>query len=152
MIIDLFYKTFHDFQSPKKEFFENGFIADTLQFIPFPGSHNKRMQRQLGCLLYDTIHYESRGLIDLDDYLANIKEPLDGATNKPSEPILTKVLISHKVVGDVLARLELINVTGGNLYDSAEGVALDIKNAYNYNPNFSYLRDVQLPISDDTKI
>lgn len=149
---DLFYKIFHDFQWPKKEFFENGFTADTLQFIPFPGSHNKRMQRQIGCLLYDTIHYKSRGLVDLDDYLAKIVEPLDGVTNKPSEPILTRVLINHKVVGDVLARLELMNVTGGNLYDSAEGVVLDIKNSYNYNPKFSYLRDVNLPISDDTKM
>lgn len=149
---DLFGKIFHEFQWPQKEFFENGFIADTLQFIPFPGSHNKRMQRQLGCLLYDTIHYGSRGLVDLDDYLAKIVEQLDEATNKPNEPILTRVLINHKVVGDVLARLELMNVTGGNLYDSAEGVALDIKNAYNYNPKFSYLRDVNSPIIDDTKM
>jgi len=45
-----------------------------------------------------------------------------------------------------------MNITGGFLYDNADGVARDIKNAYYYNPKFFYLRDVQSPDLDDTKI
>jgi len=52
----------------------------------------------------------------------------------------------------VFEKLELMNITGGNLYGDADGVALDIKNAYNYNPKFSYLRNIRLPQLDDTKI
>jgi hypothetical protein len=45
-----------------------------------------------------------------------------------------------------------MNMMGGNLYGDADGVALDIKNTYNYNPKFSYLRDIKSPNLDDTKI
>lgn len=45
-----------------------------------------------------------------------------------------------------------MNMTGGTLYGDADGVALDIKNAYNYNPKFSYLKDIKSPELDDTKI
>lgn len=151
---EAFYEAFRNFQCPKREDAENGFPANTLQFIPLPGSSNKRMQRQLGCLIYDTLWYSHLGLIDLEDYIAKKTETpfFDGTITRPGKPILTKVLINQTAVTDVFARLELMNITGGNLYDSADGVVLDIKNAYNYNPKFSYLRDVELPHLDDTKV
>jgi hypothetical protein len=34
-------------------------------------------------------------------------------------------------------------MTGGNLCGDADGVTLDIKNAYSFNQKFSYLRDVK---------
>lgn len=146
---DAFYKAFHSFQWPKREDVENGFPANTLQFIPFPGAANKRMQRQLGCLIYDTLWYKHMGLKDLEDY---IEQETETTKTLPGRPILTKVFINQSAASDVFARLELMNITGGNLYDSADGVALDIKNAYNYNPKFSYLRDIELSHLDDTKV
>lgn len=152
--IDVFYKAFRKFQYAKPEDFENGFPANFLQFIPFPGRSNKRMQRQLGCFVYDTLWYGHRGLIDLEDYIEKkIEIPFfDGVETKPGKPILTKIFINQAATSDVFARLELMNITGGNLYDSADGVALDVKNAYNYNPKFSYLRDIEPPPLDDTKV
>lgn len=151
---DAFYEAFRRFQWPKREDLENGFPANTLQFIPFPGAANKRMQRQLGCLIYDTLWYSHLGLKDLEDYIAKKTETpvADGSKTYPGKPNLTKVLISQSATSEVFARLELMNITGGLLYDSADGVALDIKNAYNYNPKFSYLRDVERPPLDDTKV
>lgn len=151
---DEFHEAFWSFQQPSREYFEHGFPADTLQFIPFPGVTNKRMQRQLGCLIYDTLWYPRLGLEDLEDYIDKKTETpvVDGNRMNPEKPILTKVLISQSATSEVFARLELMNITGGHLYDSADGVALDIKNAYNYNPKFSYLRDVEPPPLDDTKV
>jgi len=147
-----FYETLQNFKFPRQGIFENGFPPNALQFIPFPGRLNKRMQRQLGCLLYDTLWYGHRNILDLEDYIDKKKVPevYDRTTTRPGKPILTKVLINQKAVSEVFERLELMNITGGNLYDSADGVALDIKNAYNYNPKFSYLRDVEPPNLDDT--
>lgn len=148
-----FYEAFRNFQWPKQEDFENGFPANTLQFIPFPGRSNKRMQRQLGCFIYDTLWYSHLGLLDLEDYIdKKVETPFfDGKETKSGKPILTKIFISQTAASEVFARLELMNITGGNLYDSADGVALDIKNTYNYNPKYSYLRDVEPPHHDDTK-
>lgn len=145
-----FYEAFWSFQYPKSDYFENGFPTNALQFIPFPGRRSKRMQRQLGCFLYDTQHYRYLRKQDLEDYLASIEEPKESAGQKtmPGKPVLTKVLINQKATPEIFSRLELMNITGGHLYDNAEGVALDIKNAYNYNPKFSYLRDVQIPQVD----
>lgn len=149
-----FYETFQNFKFPRQGIFKNEFPGNILQFIPFPGLLNKRMQRQLGCLLYDTLWYGHRNLLDLEDYIDKKKEPevYDGTTTRPGKPILTKVLINQKAVSEVFERLELMNIMGGILYDSAEGVVFDIKNAYNYNPKFSYLRDVEPPSLDDKRV
>lgn len=151
---DKFYRAYWGFQNPGEDFFENGFPANKLQFIPFPGKNNTRMQRQFGALLYDTLNYDHMGVKDLEEYIESVTEtPVseNGKTN-PGRPILHKIYINQKCVGKVFEKLELMNITGGNLYGDADGVALDIKNAYNYNPKFSYLRDVRLPQLDDTKI
>lgn len=132
-----------NFLWPPPALFDEGLPSDALQFIPFPGRFNKRLQRQLGCLLYDTLRYRERGLLDLEDYLLALGEKLGGEDMQP--PILIKVLIDQQAVGEVFSRLELMNITGANLYDSAEGVAMDIRNAYHYRPKFSYLRDIAMP-------
>jgi hypothetical protein len=145
-----FYEAFWSFQYVKRDYFENGFPAKALQFIPFPGRRSKRMQQQLGCFLYDTQNYALLRKKDLEDYLDDIEETKesDGQKTVSGKPILTKVLISQKATNEIFSRLELMNITGGHLYDSAEGVALDIKNVYNYNPKFSYLRDIEIPQVD----
>lgn len=151
---DAFYETLRRFQWPRQEDIKNGFPANSLQFIPFPGTSNKRMQRQLGCLIYDTLWYSRLGFKDLEEYLAGKTEiqVIENGKMHAGKPILTKVLINHSAASDIFARLELMNITGGQLFDSADGVALDIKNAYNYTPKFSYLRDVEPPSLDDTKV
>lgn len=141
------------FQRPGRDEFKGGFPADTLQFLPFPSSSNKRMQRQMGCLLYDTVWYEAMNLKDFEDYLEKKVEPqeLRGEETLPREPILRKVLINQSAAGDAFARLELMNITGASLFQTAEGVAMDIVNVYNYNPRCSYLRDVKPPYLDNGK-
>jgi len=145
---------FYEFQHPKKLFFKNGFPANTLQFIPYPGKNNIRMQKQLGTLLYDTMNYKDLKMKDLEEYIENIQESKvsEDDKTKNDEPTLYKIFINHKCISNIFQRLELMNMTAGNLYGDADGVALDVKNAYNYNPKFSYLRDIDLPKHDDTKI
>ncbi|MEB0116935.1 hypothetical protein QN395_10585 [Undibacterium sp. RTI2.2] len=152
--IDKYYKAIHEFQYTKAEDFKNGFPTNCLQFIPFPGRSNKRMQRQLGCFIYDTLCYGNMGLVDLEDYIEKKVETsfFNGVETRPGKPILTKIFINQAATSDVFTRLELMNITGGNLYDSADGVALDVKNAYNYNPKFSYFRDIVPPPLDNTKV
>lgn len=148
-----FYDHFRSFQWPADGYFDNGFPSNELQFIPFPGSKNKRMQRQLGCLLYDTLWHKRMGNKDLEEYLSKINETpvVENGKREPGSPILVKALINQEAVSEVFERLELMNLTGAHLYGNAEGVALDLKNAYNYNQKFSYLRDVKMPHFDDTK-
>ena len=152
--INFNYDRYWQFQNPKDSFFENGFPANVLQFIPYPGKNNTRMQKQLGALLYDTMNYKYLDLKDLEEYIEKINETdvYENDETKKGEPTLYKVYINHKCISEVFQRLELMNMTAGNLYGDADGVALDIKNAYYYNPKFSYLRDVTLPNHDDTKI
>jgi len=52
---------FRSFQYPPDDFFAAGFPVGALQFILFPGRHNRRRQRQLGCFLYDTQNYKQLG-------------------------------------------------------------------------------------------
>lgn len=151
---DEFYSAYWGFQNSGEGFFKNGFPANELQFIPFPGKSNTRMQKQLGALLYDTLDYSHMRVKDLEEYIDSVTEtPVfeNGKTN-PGNPILYKIYINQKCVDKVFEKLELMNMTGGSLYGDADGVALDIKNAYNYNPKFSYLRDIKSPELDDTKI
>ena len=55
------------------------------------------------------------------------------------EPTLIKFLLPHSMSGDVFERLELVNITGASLFGSADGVADDIWNGFNYNRRL-YLR------------
>lgn len=145
-----FDKRAREFKYPTPDDFENGYPSKILKFIPFPGKDNTRMQRQLGCFIYDTLWYNSgdlENIENLEEYIAGKKEPPVSIEEKtrPGLPILTKVFISQQATSEVFSYLELMNMTGGYLYDSADGIALDIKNAYNYNPKFSYLRGIEFP-------
>ena len=145
----------HAFLYPPKNLFEHGFPGPNLQFIPFPGKYNKRMHRQQGALLYDTLNYQHLGVSDLDELIGNHKEQdtglPDGSVEK-SDLTAYKICINKNCVSEVFSRLELMGINGGALYLTADGVAQDVSNSYNYNSKTSYLRDIQFPDLDDTKI
>lgn len=92
-----------------------------------PASWNRRMQRQLGVFLCDTLQYEKYGVSDLDGFLDQ-KEP---AGTEPGA-ILTKVLIPHKAGAEIFERLEIMRVTATVLFESHEAAAWDVINAFNY--------------------
>jgi len=99
--IDKFYDAYWDFQNLGEDFFENGFPANKLQFIPFLGKNNTRMQRQFGALLYDTLNYDHMGIKDLEEHIESVTEtPVseNGKTNH-GRPILHKIYINQKCVG-----------------------------------------------------
>jgi hypothetical protein len=143
-----FPQAFRDFVSCSDSFFDQGFPVGKLQFIAYPGKRNRRMQRQFGCLLYDTQNYQSLDRSDLEDYLERLQEvPTMGEGNKPfftEQNVLYKLRINHNLASEVFARLELMNINGGQLYGDANGVSLDVINAYNYNSKFGYLRDIKM--------
>ena len=134
----------NEFLNCRSDFFDGGFRPNVLQFIPYPGKRNTRMQRQFGCFLYDSLDYKLLMLSDLEAYLDQLKEiPTVGV--KSPDLILHKLLIPQHLVSQVFPRLELMSINGGNLFGDADGVARDVINSYNYNPKFSYLRDVRIP-------
>lgn len=146
------HETFTSFICPDKSLFDSGFPADCLQFIPQPGSKNPRMQRQMGNFIYDTLNYKYRNMKDLEEFIGQMKESdvHTGTTVEPAEPTLYKIHINQTCTGNILQRLELMNMTGGYLYGDADGVAMDIKNTYNYNSKTFFLRDVDVPTPNDT--
>ncbi len=143
-------EVYFSFMKPKEDLFREGFPANVLQFIPYPGKNNTRMQRQLGALLYDSLIYYYLKIKDLEEFIGDIKEA-DIISDDQHEPTLYKILINQKCVSNIFHRLELMNITGGNLYCSGEGVVMDMGNAKNYNPKFSYLRDIKMPKATDGK-
>ncbi|TXM94662.1 FRG domain-containing protein [Methylobacterium sp. WL116] len=129
------------FMHEDDDFFGRGYPADVLKFMYFPASWNTRMQRQQGSFLYDAIDYAGTGAFrSLEDFIRSIDEPTD-ATTGTKLPTMTKFLAPHNIVGDVLARLEMTNVSGSNLLDH-EGVAVDVMSGYNHNRKIGYTWDM----------
>lgn len=127
-----------------KEFFKDEFPSNALQFIPYPAKFNTRMQRQCGCFIYDTLDYKSLGLKDLEDYIEKYEDQRD--TSEESKQIghqtIIKILIPKKTIaGELLAHLELMGILGMQLYDSAEGVSIDVANSYYYKSKTLFSRD-----------
>lgn len=148
-----FYDKYREFLSPEATaLFEKGFPGQTLQFIPAPSRFNVRMQKQQGALLYDTLRYPLLGLENLDELLKRWDEPQIYPSRVQDEPntLCYKIRLNQKIAKPVFQRLELMGITGGSLYQDADGVALDVINAYFYNPRSSYLRDIRFPPHDDS--
>ncbi len=82
----------------REPLFQNGYPGDDLKYIRFPASWNKRMQRQMGVFIYDSVDYKSRGQKDLEEFIHDLKEPPDWATGIAS-PMLTKIFIPRSVAG-----------------------------------------------------
>jgi hypothetical protein len=128
----------------REEPFVNGYESGIVQYFNMPASWNRRMQRQHGVFLYDTLNYELAGYADLEAYLGQSEVP--GLDEKV---MLTKVLIPHKVGREIFERLELMGITATHLYDSPEGAALDVINAYNYGRKTGRAWDVGVLPGDD---
>lgn len=129
------------FQFERGGFLESKFHANTLKFLFSPGKYDHRMQRQMGCLLYDTINYPLLGFNGLDDLIQKYVEP-KGSFN----PTAYKVLIDRNCISDVLSRLELMNIGGASLLLDADGVAKDVVNGYNYNAKTSYVHGLEYDV------
>jgi hypothetical protein len=124
----LFSAQHNEFFYDEKALFEDGYPNSKLKYIGLPASWNRRMQRQLGVFLYDTINYKSWGYDDLEHFLSEQKEiPVPHELH-----VLTKVLIPHKMARDVFERLEIMGVTASMLFENHEGAATDVINSYNY--------------------
>lgn len=141
------YKARNDFLLLSPKFFENGFPGMTLKFFPAPSRHNHRMQRQMGCLLYDTVDFKRIGFENLDEFIDKYDEPRTSGKYGVPEPTAFKILIARNCVPEVLAKLELMNIGGGALYMDADGVARDVINMYSYTPKTSLVLGVELDSS-----
>ena len=128
----------------REETFVNGYEIGIVKYFDIPASWNRRMQRQHGVFLYDTLKYPLAGHADLEAYLGKSEVP-----GPDGKVMLTKVLIPHKVGREIFERLELMGITATHLYDSPEGAALDVINAYNYGRKTGRAWDVGLPPGDD---
>jgi hypothetical protein len=127
--------------------FLGGYPSGILKYISLPGSWNRRMQRQLGVFLYDTLNYKLTGFTDLEAYLDQPEVRSDPPTGTV---MLTKVLIPDKFGREILERLELMGITATHLYESHEGAAADVINAYNYGRKTGYTWDIAVPPPKDS--
>jgi hypothetical protein len=93
-----------------------------------PASWNRRMQRQLGSFLYDTLNHDLFGASDLEAFME--QKEIEGSYSPPA--LLTKVIIPHKVGREIFERLEIMGATATILFENPEGAATDVINGYNY--------------------
>lgn len=128
------------------DMFKEGYPQDVLKFFRFPASWNTRMQRQVGCFLYDTMDYGRMQKRDLEEWIETLEEPEFKAD--PGACTLTKIYFRRYWIRDVFARLELMGITGTNLLGQA-GAALDVCNAYRYGRRTGPAWDLKLP--DETR-
>lgn len=120
--------------------FEGGFPSDNIGFIPSPSKWNKRMQRQQGVFLFDTLDYEKRNKVGLEHLISDLKE-VEGT----KAPIMYKIIIDvKKCICTVFEKLELMNIKGSILFDDPVGVVMDICNEYYYNPRNQLVREAQM--------
>jgi hypothetical protein len=121
--------------------FVNGYDVGILKYLSMPASWNRRMIRQLGVFLYDTIPY-SQDHSDLEQYLSEQEVPCHPPHQKV---LLTKVEIPHNAGREIFERLDIMGITATHLYDSHEGAVMDVVNAYNYGRITGYAWDVLPP-------
>ncbi|GHV06863.1 hypothetical protein AGMMS50229_12480 [Campylobacterota bacterium] len=119
------------FKTANDRLFEHGFATDILQLIPFPGKKNRRMMRQMGLLLYDSLDYNALGFDDIESFIEAIDE---GGDN----PTLYKIYIHKLCAQSVFERLELMNITGSQLILDEHGAAMDVINSYFYNSRIHF--------------
>ena len=61
----------YDLEEP----FVNGYEVGIVKYFDMPASWNRRMQRQHGVFLYDTLNYPLVGYADLEAYLGQSEVP-----------------------------------------------------------------------------
>jgi hypothetical protein len=111
--------------------FDDGFAADILQLIPFPGKKNRRMMHQMGLLLYDTLDYSAMGYNDMEDFIASVED-------ENEEYTLIKIYINKQCANSIFERLELMNITGSQLFLDEHGAAMDVINSYFYHSRIHF--------------
>jgi hypothetical protein len=128
--------------------FDRSYPSGSLTYFEIPASWNRRMHRQLGVFLYDSMNYKLLGLNDLKHFLSTQKE-----TPGPGEPtpVLTKLLIPHVVGREIFERLELMGITASLLFENPEGAATDVVNSYNYGRRVGRAWDVTYPSNPKSK-
>ena len=120
------------------------FPKDELLFIRYPNAHTRRMHAQLGVFLYSTISFSCGAAepSNLEEFLDKIQEGFDSPC-LPNErsPVLIKMKLPYSWVSEVFSRLEIMSISGSTMFLSAEGVAKDIYNSFNYHPRAAFLRE-----------
>jgi hypothetical protein len=123
--------------------FEKGFPQNRLLFLRYPNAYTRRMHAQLGTFLYSTIQFGEKTSApkDLEAYFECIREGFESPI-LPNEdrPVLLRMKVPHAWLSKVFSRLEIMGIAGSTMYLSAEGVAKDVYNAYNFEPRAAYLR------------
>ena len=120
------------------------FPQDELLFIRYPNAHTQRMHVQLGVFLYSTMSFGGGDAepSDLEEFLHKIQEGFQSSVlPNTRDPVLIKMELPYSWVSQVFSRLEIMNVSGSTMFLSAEGVAKDIYNSYNYRSRAAFLRE-----------
>ena len=114
-----------------KDFFGKGYPQPALKFIPYASSANTKVQRQMGCFLYDTLIYADLGVPDLETLIGEHEICMRVGANRP---IVIKYLIPYSLAGKVFSYLDILGINGARLMDDYTGAAADVLNTFNHNP------------------
>jgi len=103
------------------------------------------MQRQCGCLIYDTVDFKKYNIRDLEEFIDDFDEPnevnSDGSILQDKHTAIKIIIPKKYVAGDLLSQLELMGILGMYLYDTPEGVSIDVSNSFFYDTKTLYSRN-----------
>ena len=102
-----------------------------MKFLPLAASWNTKMQRQMGCFIYDNLIYDGLGVTDFETLVCEHEVFRSFATNNP---ILTKYVIPCELAGEAFDYLDLHGIHGVHLLNDHAGAVADVYNGFNYNP------------------
>ena len=135
------------FMDDMGQLFRDGYPPQKLRLIPYPASWNRRMRRQLGCFMYDSLDYAQIGLHDLEQFTdqREVPELDDKGVERTDRPTLTKITVPHRAGREILEHLDLMGFSATHLYDSYEGAAIDVIDDYTISRKSGRVWDVRPP-------
>jgi len=114
-----------------KDYFRSGYPQPALKFLRFASSALTKVQRQMGCYIYDTLNYEDLGVRDLEALIGEHEAMLRCSKD---EPILTKFVVPYSLASEIFNYLDIVGINGARLMDDYTGVAADVRNSFNHDP------------------
>lgn len=118
------------FRWEREEFFDEEYPLNVIKFLPLAASWNTKMQRQMGCFIYDNLIYDKLGVADFEALVCEHEAFRSVSVNNP---ILTKYVIPCDLARDAFDYLDLHGINGVHLFNDHAGAVADVYNGFNYN-------------------
>ena len=122
------------FRWERPGYFDGGYPHPVIKLIPHAASWNTKVQRQMGCFIYDTMNYDALGARDLESFISENPIIADFGQNNN---IVDKFIVPCSLAREAFDYLDAMGMNGARLMDDYTGVASDVRNTFNYNPRIA---------------